>query len=116
MTVTNSIIQSKFRKFLEEFNSRNEIDQSEVAVLQNAYKDTKVKDIPVSWILSADYLLENLYKKHRKPAIALQNSGFFVIQFPNMEPPTPKEFSLIKDFEDEVYAMDADIYKELEVS
>ena len=113
--LTHSIIQQKFRSFIEEFNSRNEIDQEEINVLQGFYKETKIKDIPVSWILSTDSLLEVLYKKHRKPTVACQHSGFFVIQFENLSPPTNKELELIKDFEDEIYALDDDIYRELTV-
>lgn len=110
---SQSIIFNKFNSFVKDFNFRNEIDLSEIDNLSKRFNQTKVKNIPVAWILSIDCLLQNLYERNCIPLSAAQSYGFLVIEFEKL--PSQEILDIVKYTEEEVYAFDDDLYKDLEL-
>jgi len=113
LTNSNSVISKKFNSFVKDFNYRNEIDLDEIIVLSKKFKQTNINNIPVSWVLSIDCLLKNLYERNCIPLSVSQNYGFLVIEFEKI--PSQEILGIVRYTEEEVYAFDDDLYKELEL-
>lgn len=109
--LTNSVISDRFNKFIKEFSYRNEFDEEETQILSNRYKKTKIKDIPISWIISIDCCLKSLYQNNCIPTSVSQNSGFLVVNFSCAI--SEHIVNIIKDTEEEVYSIDHDLHLDL---
>src|SRR5690606_15236483 len=103
----------KFNSFVKDFNYRNEIDLGEIENLSKIFNKTIINNIPISWILSIDCLLNSLYERNCIPLSISQSYGFLVIEF--KETPSKEILDIVRYTEEEVYAFDDDLYKELEL-